>query len=117
MADNAEWLTTLNSRPDGSPTRVVPPPISATGLPPVACSQCSIMIEFGTAPNAAVMADNAEWLTTLNYIEMLRDIGRHFSVVRILRVSSRPDGSPTRVVPPPISATGLPPVACSPTPP
>ena len=34
----------LSSLPDGSPTIVVPPPISATGLPPVSCSQCSIMI-------------------------------------------------------------------------
>jgi hypothetical protein len=34
----------LSSFPDGSPTIVVPPPISATGLPPIFCSQCSIMI-------------------------------------------------------------------------
>ena len=30
------------------------------------------------------MLDNAEWLTRLNWIEMLRDIGRHFSVNRML---------------------------------
>ena len=36
----------LSSLPEGSPTRVVPPPISVIGLPaPVFCSQCSIMIE------------------------------------------------------------------------
>ena len=34
----------LSSLPDGSPTMVVPPPISATGFPPVSCSQCSIMM-------------------------------------------------------------------------
>ena len=34
----------LSSRPEGSPTRVVPPPISAIGLLPVCCSQYSIMI-------------------------------------------------------------------------
>ena len=34
----------LSSLPEGSPTRVVPPPISTIGLPPVCCSQCSIMI-------------------------------------------------------------------------
>jgi tyrosyl-tRNA synthetase len=34
------------------------------------------------------MADNAEWLTKLNYIEMLRDIGRHFSVNRMLTMDS-----------------------------
>jgi tyrosyl-tRNA synthetase len=35
------------------------------------------------APDAIVV-DNAEWLLTLNYIEFLRDIGRHFSVNRML---------------------------------
>ena len=35
----------VSSLPDGSPTRVVPPPISVIGLPPVFCSQRSIMIE------------------------------------------------------------------------
>ena len=36
----------LSSLPDGSPTRVVPPPMSVIGLPaPVFWSQCSIMIE------------------------------------------------------------------------
>ena len=34
------------------------------------------------------MVDNAEWLTRLNYIEMLRDIGRHFSVNRMLTMNS-----------------------------
>jgi tyrosyl-tRNA synthetase len=34
------------------------------------------------------MADNAEWLTRLNYIEMLRDVGRHFSVNRMLTMDS-----------------------------
>ena len=34
------------------------------------------------------MLDNAEWLTKLNYIEMLRDIGRHFSVNRMLTMDS-----------------------------
>ena len=33
---------------------------------------------------AALLADNAEWLLPLNYIEFLRDIGRHFSVNRML---------------------------------
>jgi len=36
----------------------------------------------------ALMVDNAEWLTKLNYIEMLRDIGRHFSVNRMLTMDS-----------------------------
>lgn len=45
-------------------------------------------IKFGEAKSDAVMADNAEWLTKLNYIEMLRDIGRHFSVNRMLTMDS-----------------------------
>jgi tyrosyl-tRNA synthetase len=36
----------------------------------------------------AVMVDNAEWLTKLNYIDMLRDVGRHFSVNRMLSFDS-----------------------------
>jgi tyrosyl-tRNA synthetase len=35
-----------------------------------------------------VMADNAEWLATLNYIEMLRDVGRYFSINRMLTMDS-----------------------------
>jgi len=45
-------------------------------------------LRFGDAGSDAVMADNAEWLTKLNYIEMLRDIGRHFSVNRMLTMDS-----------------------------
>ncbi|MFZ0448575.1 MAG: tyrosine--tRNA ligase [Desulfatiglandaceae bacterium] len=36
----------------------------------------------------ALMVNNADWLTTLNYIEFLRDIGRHFSVNRMLAAES-----------------------------
>jgi tyrosyl-tRNA synthetase len=43
---------------------------------------------FGSAPSDAIMADNAEWLTKLNYIEMLRDVGRHFSINRMLTMDS-----------------------------
>ncbi|MCJ2117762.1 tyrosine--tRNA ligase [Methylobacterium sp. J-001] len=45
-------------------------------------------LRFGEGANDAVMVDNAEWLTKLNYIEMLRDIGRHFSVNRMLSMDS-----------------------------
>jgi tyrosyl-tRNA synthetase len=37
---------------------------------------------------AALMLDNAEWLAPLNYIEFLRDVGRHFSVNRMLTMDS-----------------------------
>ena len=37
-----------------------------------------------SAPNAAKMVDNADWLLGLNYVEFLRDIGRHFTVNRMI---------------------------------
>ena len=45
-------------------------------------------ITFGDGKSDAVMADNAEWLAKLNYIEMLRDVGRHFSINRMLKMDS-----------------------------
>ena len=45
-------------------------------------------MRFGGSGSDAVMADNAEWLTKLNYIEMLRDVGRHFSINRMLTMDS-----------------------------
>ncbi|MBL8568444.1 MAG: tyrosine--tRNA ligase [Phreatobacter sp.] len=46
------------------------------------------LLTYGEGRTDAIMADNAEWLTRLNYIEMLRDIGRHFSVNRMLTMDS-----------------------------
>ena len=48
----------------------------------------SKVLRYGDGPSDAVMLDNAEWLTKLNWIEMLRDIGRHFSVNRMLTMDS-----------------------------
>ena len=48
----------------------------------------SRFIRFGEGKTDAVMPDNAEWLTKLNYLEFLRDIGRHFSVNRMLSMDS-----------------------------
>jgi tyrosyl-tRNA synthetase len=45
-------------------------------------------LKFGNGPRDALMVDNAEWLTRLNYIDMLRDIGRHFSINRMLTMDS-----------------------------
>ena len=45
-------------------------------------------IKFGADKTDAVMVDNAEWLAPLNYIEFLRDVGRHFSVNRMLTMDS-----------------------------
>ncbi|HZE46418.1 MAG TPA: tyrosine--tRNA ligase [Xanthobacteraceae bacterium] len=48
----------------------------------------SKLLRFGAGRADAVMADNAEWLATLNYIEMLRDVGRYFSINRMLTMDS-----------------------------
>jgi tyrosyl-tRNA synthetase len=48
----------------------------------------SRFLSFGNGKHDAIMPDNAEWLTKLNWIEMLRDIGRHFSVNRMLAMDS-----------------------------
>jgi tyrosyl-tRNA synthetase len=46
------------------------------------------VLRYGSGASDATMLDNAEWLTRLNWIEMLRDIGRHFSVNRMLTMDS-----------------------------
>jgi tyrosyl-tRNA synthetase len=46
------------------------------------------VLRYGSGPSDAIMLDNAEWLTKLNWIEMLRDVGRHFSVNRMLTMDS-----------------------------
>ncbi len=45
-------------------------------------------LKFKEAGGSAVMANNADWLNTLNYIDFLRDVGRHFSVNRMLSFDS-----------------------------
>ena len=46
------------------------------------------LVRFGDGAHDAAMVDNAEWLTALNYIAFLRDVGRHFSVNRMLSMDS-----------------------------
>jgi len=48
--------------------------------------QLARFIDF--SDEKALMVDNADWLTGLNYIDFLRDIGRHFSVNRMLSAES-----------------------------
>ena len=45
-------------------------------------------INYDDAPNGALMLNNAEWLDDLNYLDFLRDIGRHFSINRMLSFES-----------------------------
>jgi tyrosyl-tRNA synthetase len=48
----------------------------------------SKFLKFERSGGNAVMANNADWLNTLNYIDFLRDVGRHFSVNRMLSFDS-----------------------------
>lgn len=46
------------------------------------------LLKFGDGPSDAIMVDNAEWLDRLEYIPFLREVGRHFSVNRMLTMDS-----------------------------
>lgn len=46
------------------------------------------LLVFGDGPSDAVMVNNADWLDDLGYIALLRDVGRHFSVNRMLSFDS-----------------------------
>ena len=48
----------------------------------------SKFLKFEDAGGNAIMANNADWLNKLNYIDFLRDVGRHFSVNRMLAFNS-----------------------------
>jgi len=45
-------------------------------------------LTFGNGPTDAVMVNNADWLDALEYIPFLRDIGRHFTINRMLAFDS-----------------------------
>jgi tyrosyl-tRNA synthetase len=45
-------------------------------------------LTFGSGPDDAIIANNADWLNDLNYVDFLRDVGRHFSVNRMLSFDS-----------------------------
>ena len=45
-------------------------------------------LNFGAGPSDAIMCDNDEWLSGLEYVQFLRDYGRHFSVNRMLSFDS-----------------------------
>ncbi|MCR9127672.1 MAG: tyrosine--tRNA ligase [Rhodobacteraceae bacterium] len=48
----------------------------------------SAYLTYGDGPTDALMIDNSEWLDDLNYLSFLRDIGRHFSINRMLSFES-----------------------------
>ncbi|MFL6849786.1 MAG: tyrosine--tRNA ligase [Sphingomicrobium sp.] len=46
------------------------------------------LLRFGDGPSDAIMVNNADWLDTLEYIPLLRDVGRHFTINRMLTFDS-----------------------------
>jgi len=48
----------------------------------------SRILRYGDGPTDAIMVNNADWLLKLNYVEFLRDVGRYFSVNRMLSFDS-----------------------------
>src|ERR1700733_14104583 len=48
----------------------------------------SNFLTFGTGPHEAVMVNNADWLDKLEYIPFLREIGKHFTINRMLTFDS-----------------------------
>ena len=45
-------------------------------------------LNFGDGPRDAIMVNNADWLDKLGYIEMLREVGPHFTINRMLTMDS-----------------------------
>ncbi len=48
----------------------------------------SKFLKFGNGPTDAVLVNNADWLMNINYIDFLKNYGRHFSINRMLSFDS-----------------------------
>ncbi|MCW1403214.1 tyrosine--tRNA ligase [Novosphingobium sp. MW5] len=46
------------------------------------------LLTFGDGPTDAIMVDNDEWLSQLGYVDLLRDVGPHFTINRMLTFDS-----------------------------
>ena len=97
------WLQKTGNKPitlmGGGTTKVGDPSFRADERPLLTPTQIddnisgirkvfSAYLTYGDGPSDALMIDNAEWLDGLNYLEFLRDIGRHFSINRMLSFES-----------------------------
>ncbi len=97
------WLQKTGGKPivlmGGGTTKIGDPSFRADERPLLTDAQIAANIEgikkafspyvrFGDGSTDAIMVNNAEWLDQLNYIGFLRDIGRHFSVNRMLSFES-----------------------------
>ena len=97
------WLQKCGGKPivlmGGGTTKVGDPSFRAEERPLLSDAQIDANIDgikrafmpyvrFGEGATDAIMVNNAEWLDGLNYLSFLRDIGRHFSVNRMLSFES-----------------------------
>ncbi|UWR27835.1 tyrosine--tRNA ligase [Sulfitobacter sp. S223] len=97
------WLQKSGNKPitlmGGGTTKVGDPSFRADERPLLSPEQIDDNIEgmkqvfakyltYGDGPSDAIMLNNAEWLDHLNYLDFLRDIGRHFSINRMLSFES-----------------------------
>ncbi|MBW4960759.1 tyrosine--tRNA ligase [Sulfitobacter sp. CW3] len=97
------WLQKTGGKPitlmGGGTTKVGDPSFRADERPLLTPAQIddniagikkvfSAYLTYGDAPSDAMMINNAEWLDGLNYLDFLRDIGRHFSINRMLSFES-----------------------------
>ena len=97
------WLQKTGHKPitlmGGGTTKVGDPSFRADERPLLTSAQIddniagikqvfSKYVTYGDGPSDALMLNNAEWLDDLNYLDFLRDIGRHFSVNRMLSFES-----------------------------
>lgn len=97
------WMQTTGHKPivlmGGGTTKVGDPSFRADERPLLSPAQIDANIAgirqvfanyvtFGNGPTEALMVNNAEWLDALNYLDFLRDIGRHFSINRMLAFES-----------------------------
>jgi tyrosyl-tRNA synthetase len=97
------WLQKTGHKPitlmGGGTTKVGDPSFRAEERPLLTAAQIDANIggmqkvfarylSYGAGATDAVMLNNAEWLDQLNYLDFLRDIGRHFSVNRMLSFES-----------------------------
>jgi tyrosyl-tRNA synthetase len=97
------WFQSTGHRPitlmGGGTTKVGDPSFRAEERPLLSAAQIdaniagmgqvfSRYLSYDAGPTGALMLNNAEWLDGLNYLDFLRDIGRHFSVNRMLSFES-----------------------------
>ena len=98
------WLQKTGGKPivlmGGGTTKVGDPSFRADERPLLTPAQIdeniagirkvfSSYVHFGGGASDALMVNNAEWLDQLNYLDFLRDIGRHFSINRMLCLRKR----------------------------